>query len=273
MLLLALATTLGSALLQAPPAPLTVDEARAVAEREMGVPFAGAEEVPLANGILELRLLDAGLRVQIELAGGYLCGYDRRAPYQEFDEDGNLVTPLAVSAEQAREVGMAELRLRMGEAFARVERWREDASRSGWFRISGHAPPVGDPPRESLSPRATVLVSRISGEVVSFGQALPVQAEPIAPEFPAEEAIAKALADWGIPEARLATGRLVDGRLGLWQDPYGRGELTWIIPLMAEVITHEEGPDGEDTKRLDIVGRLYKIDALTGDIRGYSGTL
>jgi len=249
-------------------ARITVDDARSIIEEVFGVSLRDVP-VQLRRGVLgdeqmaTFRVEDpAGWRkyvVDLELAA--FARYYSDPPEVEVDADGNPVTPLAIGKAEARGIAMSEAKRLMGAAFDKIPEWRESPlSTVGTFHLVGEAPAVGDPPRDGLTPRGSVTVSLVNGTIVWYGQFIPIAADPIPPKIGKDEAVRIAAERLGQPDAK------PDKDPTLYQDSYGRGELTWMVRFVTFVEQKEIGPDGKETVNRYPVGHLYTIDALTGEI-------
>lgn len=256
-----LATTLALPAL----AGITTDEARALVAQAMAVPTETVHAVPSEGGLARFDVATprGPCRCMVDLDLGQFVGYMRPFPDVTYGPDGQLLTPLTISEESAREVALAEARRLLGAAFEAIPEWQTRVTAGGTLvRVSGKALPAGDPPREGLTPYAWADVSLVEGAIVAYLQLVPAKAEPVAPRVTAEEATRTALADWGVPQGKPDPQR---GAM-LCQDSYGRGELWWWVAVRALVPHAEKGPDGQDHTYYTQEGTVYKIDALSGEV-------
>jgi len=247
---------------------LSPDDARLAIENTFGVSLKDAAVVlapgPLGDDqVATFRMEDAAhwRRYTLDLELGGLTRYETDRPEVEVNDQGRVVTPLAIDEGQARELALAEAQRLMGAAFGSVREWRKwDLSNPATFHLVGEAPPVGDPPHHGLTPRAVIAVSLVTGRIVSYGQFIPIAADPIPPKISKDEAVKIGAERLGQPDAK------PDHEPTLYQDSYGRGELTWMVRFVTLIEQKEIGPDGKETVNRYPVGHLYTIDALTGEI-------
>ena len=249
-------------------ARITVDEARSIVEKTFGISLEGveaqAERGPVAEdqrAVFRVAAADGPVKYTVDLELGSLLSYDRPSPDFQVDDRGQVTTPFAVDRATAREIALAEARRVMGPAFELITEWRESALGGPVaFTLRGGTPAIGDPPHVGLTPRASVVVSLVDGSITRFGQFIPIAADPIPPKIGKDEAVRIAAERLGQPDAK------PDKDPTLYQDSYGRGELTWMVRFVTFVEQKEIGPDGKETVNRYPVGHLYTIDALTGEI-------
>ncbi len=178
--MLASLITLGLALLAG---PVTVDEARLIAEEHAGGSLAPLPEVELDGGRRIGIYTDGTRQYRVDLATGAFLGWSEIPPVSGDPRPCNEDEAIALVSEEAR---------RHVPVAADDLAWTVVGRAGDAIVIRGEGPKRGTPPRSGLSHSVVAWVSSTEGRVTSFAIDEPAPSPPMPVEVSREEAIAAA---------------------------------------------------------------------------------
>jgi hypothetical protein len=235
---------------------LTVAEARALAEEQLGVDLSGAEadvdrQKDLAKWVYLTRPArgdDERVHVAVEVLRERIIIYSRSVPKE--DRRGRRLSE-AEAIERAREY--APLLLTPEELSGMT--WEVIHEKQGEYLVKGYGPDIGDPPRRGMTPTCDIRLWAKGGALKSIRILLGSTADLVDPEITSDEAL-----------------QLVGDKLGerpaemeILEQPYLyqlRDQLQWRFTVRGEL------PEDHPARRPGHTTRGYRcvVDAVTGEI-------
>lgn len=230
-------------------ARVTVEEARATAERFAGHSLAGAQVDELGSSAAPRARFREGDSPEsastwtVSLNDGSLLAWRRPAPTEaQRQHEVSVESAIALARDEAaRALGPDADRMVWTVATGGPE--------AGWVRLMARGPETGNPPRAGLSPSCIAIVHLKGAKVTELTLDRPEAADPVAVAVTRDEAVeaARAAASGAIaPDAPPAE------EPQLWQRG---GRATWVVKLRIRADSSEPYWS-------------YRIDAATGQVIG-----
>ena len=166
-----------------PAGPVTIEEARLIAEEHAGGSLAPLPEVELDGGRRIGIYTDGTRQYRVDLATGAFLGWSEIPPVSGDPRPCNEDEAIALVSEEAR---------RHVPVAADDLAWTVVGRAGDAIVIRGEGPKRGTPPRSGLSHSVLARVSSTEGRVMSFTIDEPAPSPPMPVEVSREEAIAAA---------------------------------------------------------------------------------